>query len=93
MAWTTIERTVDERRQAGPAPAAPGDRDLKSTLVARLNENLYTQDARIKVEVTDRVVVLHGVVDDPVVKRVAGEDAWTVAGVVDVSNQLTVRHC
>src|SRR5690606_37735344 len=48
MAWTTIERTVDERRQAGPAPAAPSDRDLKSTLVARLNENLYTQDARIK---------------------------------------------
>jgi osmotically-inducible protein OsmY len=40
--------------------------------------------------VTDRVIVLDGEVETPIVKRVAGEDAWDVPGVVDVSNQLTV---
>jgi osmotically-inducible protein OsmY len=29
-------------------------------------------------------------VETPIVKRVAGEDAWDVPGVVDVSNQMTV---
>ena len=78
MAWiTTMERTTYGWHDV-PNTEVPTDREMKSTLVARLNENLYTQDEQIRVEVTDRVVVL------------AGEDAWDVPGVVDVSNQLTV---
>jgi osmotically-inducible protein OsmY len=90
MAWiTTTERTTYGWHDV-PTTDVPSDRDMKSALVDRLNENLYTQDARIRVEVTDRVVVLHGEVDTSMVKRVAGEDAWDVPGVVDVSNQLSV---
>ncbi len=90
MAWiTTTERTTYGWHDV-PNTEVPTDREMKSALVARLNENLYTQDAQIRVEVTDRVVVLAGEVDSPLVKRVAGEDAWDVPGVLDVSNQLTV---
>ncbi|HET6775644.1 MAG TPA: BON domain-containing protein [Acidimicrobiales bacterium] len=63
---------------------------MKRALVERLRENLYTEDAQIRVDVTDRVIVLDGQVETPIVKRVAGEDAWDVPGVVDVSNQLSV---
>jgi osmotically-inducible protein OsmY len=90
MAWiTTTERTT-YRWHDVPNAEAPSDREMKSALVRRLRENLYTQDAQIRVEVQDRVVVLHGAVRDRMTKRVAGEDAWDVPGVVDVSNQLTV---
>ncbi len=90
MAWiTTRERTTYGWHDV-PNAEVPADREMKSALVHRLNENLYTQDAQIRVEVTDRVVVLNGEVDTPIVRRVAGEDAWDVPGVVDVSNQLSV---
>ncbi|HEX6424678.1 MAG TPA: BON domain-containing protein [Acidimicrobiales bacterium] len=90
MAWiTTTERTT-YRWHDVPSAEAPSDRDMKSALVHRLRENLYTEDAQIRVEVQDRVVILHGVVPDRMAKRVAGEDAWDVPGVIDVSNQLAV---
>ena len=43
-----------------PSGEVPSDREMKSALVHRLNENLYTQDAEIKVDVDTRVVVLGG---------------------------------
>ncbi len=90
MAWiTTTERTTYGWHDV-PNADVPTDREMKSALVHRLNENLYTQDAQIRVEVTDRVVVLVGEVETHVIRRVAGEDAWDVPGVVDVSNQLSV---
>jgi osmotically-inducible protein OsmY len=92
MAWiTTTERTTYGWHDV-PDTDVPDDREMKSALVDRLNENLYTQDAQIAVEVTDRVVVLAGEVDSPIMRRVAGEDAWDVPGVVDVSNQLAVAN-
>jgi osmotically-inducible protein OsmY len=36
------------------------------------------------------VVVLGGEVESPIVKRVAGDDAWDTPGVLDVSNELVV---
>ena len=48
-----------------PSEEVPSDREMKSALVHRLNENLYTQDADIKVDVEHRVVVLGGEVDSP----------------------------
>jgi osmotically-inducible protein OsmY len=92
MAWiTTTERTIYGWHDVASTDV-PSDRDMKHALVERLRENLYTQDAQIRVEVTARVVVLDGEVSDPMVKRVAGEDAWDVPGVVDVSNQLTIAR-
>lgn len=90
MAWITTDERTLYRWHDVPSDEVPSDRDMKATLVARLKENLYTQDADIRVEVDGRVVVLIGAVEDETVRRVAGEDAWDVPGVVDVSNQLRV---
>ena len=38
------------------------------------------------------VVILGGEVDSTLAKRAAGDDAWDTPGVVDVSNQLTIRR-
>ena len=90
MPWITgIGRTYYGWQDV-PRAVLPGDRELKSVLVDRLKENIFTQDARIRVEVDHRVVVLGGEVDSPIAKRVAGDDAWDTPGVRDVSNQLVV---
>jgi osmotically-inducible protein OsmY len=92
MAWINrTGRTTYSWRDV-PAERLPSDREMKSTLVHRLNENPYTEDAAIRVDVDHRVIVLGGEVDTSIAKRVAGDDAWDVPGVVDVSNQLIVRQ-
>ena len=73
-----------------PRDVVPDDRALKSVLVDRFKENIFTQDARIKVEVDHRAVVLGGEVDSLIAKRVAGDDAWDTPGVLEVSNELVV---
>jgi osmotically-inducible protein OsmY len=90
MAWITRHKRTTYDWHEVPDRAVPSDREMKAALVSRLNENLYTQDYDIRVEVDHRVVVLHGDVDSPIVKRVAGDDAWDVPGVVEVENQLTI---
>jgi osmotically-inducible protein OsmY len=90
MAWTSYRDRTTYGWQDVPDEAVPSDREMKSALVHRLHENLYTQDARIKVDVDHRVIVLGGEVDSTTAKRVAGDDAWDTPGVVDVSNQLVV---
>ncbi len=67
------------------------DRDIKSEVVDHLRQNPYTKDEDITVDVAHDVVILTGVVKSSRAKRAAGDDAWDVPGVVDVSNQLTVR--
>lgn len=90
MAWMTRTGRIYYRWQDLPSDELPSDRELKTVLVGRLRENILTQDARIRVDVDHRAVVLGGEVDSPIAKRVAGDDAWDTPGVVDVSNQLVV---
>jgi osmotically-inducible protein OsmY len=91
MPWITRSGHVYYRSQdLLPSDELPSDRELKTLLVGRLRDNILTQDARIRVVVDHRVVVLGGEVDSPIAKRVAGDDAWDTPGVVDVSNQLVV---
>jgi osmotically-inducible protein OsmY len=71
-------------------PAAPTDGAMKSTVVDRLRENPLTKDHVLDVDVTKGVVILTGEVSSAVAKRSAGDDCWDTAGVVDVSNQLSV---
>lgn len=59
----------------------PSDHELKSTVVDRLRENLYTKDYDLKVEVKKGVVILQGEVGSARAKRAAGDDAWDVRGV------------
>jgi osmotically-inducible protein OsmY len=90
MAWISYRDRTTYGWQDVPNDAVPSDREMKSALVHRLHENLYTQDAHIKVDVDRRVIVLGGEVDSTTAKRAAGDDAWDTPGVVDVSNQLMV---
>lgn len=90
MPWITRTGRTYYGWQDVPSEKLPSDRELKSVLVGRLRENVFTQDSRIRVEVDHRVVVLGGEVDSPIAKRVAGDDAWDTPGIVDVSNQLVV---
>jgi osmotically-inducible protein OsmY len=92
MAWINRTGRTTYSWQDVPSERLPNDREMKSTLVHRLNENPYTEDAAIRVDVDHRVVVLGGEVDSPIAKRVAGDDAWDIPGVVDVSNELVVRQ-
>jgi osmotically-inducible protein OsmY len=70
----------------------PTDGDIKATVVDRLRQNPHTKDDEIKVDVKQRVVILGGDVASGLAKRAAGDDAWDVYGVVDVSNQLQPRR-
>jgi osmotically-inducible protein OsmY len=90
MPWNTRTGRIYYDWQDVPSDELPSDRELKSVLVGRLRENIFTQDAQIRVDVDDRVVVLDGEVDSPIAKRIAGDDAWDTPGIVDVSNQLVV---
>jgi osmotically-inducible protein OsmY len=92
MAWINRTGRTTYSWQDVPSERLPNDREMKSTLVHRLNENPYTEDAAIRVDVDHRVIFLGGEVDSPIAKRVAGDDAWDIPGVVDVSNQLVVRR-
>lgn len=68
------------------------DSDIKSIVVDRLRENHHTKDDYIRVDAEHGVVVLSGQVSSPLVKRAAGDDAWDVRGVKDVSNQLEITQ-
>lgn len=68
--------------------AEPADGDIKAVVVDRLRDNPHTRDSTITVDVKQRVVILGGNVPSALAKRAAGDDAWDVPGVVDVSNQL-----
>lgn len=90
MTWiTTPERTTYDWDEVPPEDV-PTDREMKSVLVSRLNENPYTEDCQIKVDVSDRTVVLLGDVESSTARRAAADDAWAVPGVVEVDNRLRV---
>lgn len=90
MAWiTTPERTTYDWHEV-PTEKVPTDREMKAVLVRRLNENVYTQDCEIRVDVSGRAVVLDGDVSSETVRETAVHDAWDVPGVVQVDNRLTV---
>lgn len=71
-----------------PEEFEPTDQEIKSTIVDRLRENPHTADDDIKVDVTEKVVILSGDISSALAKRAAGDDAWDTRGVADVSNQL-----
>lgn len=68
----------------------PTDREVKSTIVHRLRENLYTQGSRIRVSFSEGVVELDGQVETPAAREAAADDAWMVPGVFEVRNGLVV---
>ena len=90
MSWITYGDRTTYAWQDVPADDVPNDREMKTALVQRLHENLFTQDAQIRVEVDHRVIVLGGEVQSADAKRAASDDAWDTPGVMDVNNRLVV---
>ncbi|MFG1780715.1 BON domain-containing protein [Micromonospora sp. NPDC049051] len=76
-------------RPEPPGPA-PDDEDgqLAALVAQRLSSDWATRRQQIVVTVQNRVVILAGIVAGPENRRVAGEIAWDVPGVVDVCNAL-----
>jgi hypothetical protein len=72
------------------APHAVTDGEMKGNVVDRLRENPHTKEHELQVDVKKGVVILTGEVSSTLAKRAAGDDCWDTAGVIDVSNQLTV---
>lgn len=71
-------------------PVSPTDGEIKAAVIERLRENPHTRDDDIRVDVSQRVVVLGGRIASAHGKRAAGDEAWDTPGVADVSNQLVV---
>jgi osmotically-inducible protein OsmY len=74
------------RDHSAPLP----DREVKATIVSRLRENPYTQDAHIKVSVHHGAVRLEGEVPDRDGRTAAVEDVEAVPGVTDVEIDLQI---
>ncbi|RLK26201.1 BON domain-containing protein [Micromonospora sp. M71_S20] len=75
---------------AEPPGPSPDDEDgrLAALVAQRLSSDWTTRRQQIVVTVQNRVVILAGIVAGPDTRRVAGEIAWDVQGVVDVCNAL-----
>ncbi|MEV4811667.1 BON domain-containing protein [Micromonospora avicenniae] len=70
-----------------PGPASD-DLRLAALVAQRLGIDWTTRHQQIEVTVQNRVVILSGTVANLEVRRVAGELAWDVPGVLDVCNTL-----
>jgi osmotically-inducible protein OsmY len=71
----------------GPGPARPDD-DIRSDVESALFYDEFVNPLDIKVTVQRGSVTLTGTVNSERTKRRAGEDAWRVAGVRNVMNDL-----
>ena len=67
------------------------DEDIKRDVESALFYDTWVNSNEINVEVKDGVVTLTGTVHAPVEKRSAEDDAWEVAGVRDVQNNLRIQ--
>ncbi len=64
------------------------DNDIKRDIDDGLSGSNDTKGLSVEVHVEEGVVILRGSVPDIEHKRLAGEIAWKVCGVVDVVNEL-----
>ena len=82
--------------QYGPyhhqAAGAVTDDDIKSDVARELQMDSYVDASKIDISVSNGVVTLKGTVQTPMEKRVAGDDAWDIPGVMDVNNELRLSQ-
>ncbi len=88
-----IKGTIDVVNELRVAPVSPrSDADISADVRAALARDVRIVDfARINVNTVNGVVYLSGTVNSYTDKYYAGNDAWTVAGVVDVVNDIVVQ--
>ncbi len=89
------ERTVFGMGDYGPFPGqAPSrsDEDIRRDVQTALFYDEAVSSIGINVEVQNGNVTLSGTVQSDLAKRAAGDDAWRVAGVRNVANNLVVHE-
>jgi hypothetical protein len=74
---------------AGALPANP-DRRLERIVATSLFDDAAVTGGHIDLSVQNGVVIVEGTVDSEAVRSAVVARAWSVAGVVDVCNALTV---
>jgi hypothetical protein len=90
-----VEPKVYYMGDHGPFPGqAPtrSDEDIKRDVDTALFYDEVVSSLGVKVSVNNGVVTLSGEVNSDQAKRSADQDAWQVAGVKDVKNELQVRE-
>jgi osmotically-inducible protein OsmY len=70
---------------------ADGDRRLERAVASALLHDPAVRGGHIDLSVQNGVVILDGEVDSESVRSAAGTRAWSVAGVMDVCDALTVK--
>lgn len=76
------------QQRAENAPAA-ADEDLAARVAARLGRESLTPEDHVVVSVQNGVVILEGILGRQSLAERLHRATWQVAGVVDVSNQLS----
>ncbi|HUX87547.1 MAG TPA: BON domain-containing protein [Chloroflexota bacterium] len=90
-----VEPKVYYMGDHAPFPGqVPGrsDEDIKRDVDTALFYDDVVSSLGVKVSVSNGIVTLDGQVNSDQAKRSASEDAWEVAGVKDVKNQLQVNE-
>lgn len=80
---------VDNELQVAPQEAR-SDEQMAKDVRGVLARDAWVDESRVKVVVSQGVVYLSGTVQDGMERKAAADDAWTVAGVLDVVNELAV---
>lgn len=76
--------------QVKPDTIRPAEQ-IAADVAAALTRNPRVNEHSVVVNVAEGLVRLSGVVSNEAERSVAGEEAWHVDGVVDVSNELTIE--
>jgi len=86
-----IKGVVDVVNELRVAPVTPrSDAAIAADVRAALERDAWVDADKITVTVTNGVVYLSGTVDSYTEKSYAESDAWSVEGVVDVVNNITI---
>lgn len=72
-------------------PEEDNDEELKDNLITIMEKDVLVNPSKFRIEVRDGRVTLRGQVDVDYERDAAEKDCWYTPGVVDVSNELTLR--
>jgi len=86
-----IKGVVDVVNELRVAPVARrSDADIAADVRAALTRDVWVDERKIDVSTVNGVVYLSGTVQSYTEKSYAESDAWSVSGVIDVVNNITI---
>ncbi len=87
-----IKGVTDVVNELRVSPVAPRtDAEITADVRAALRRDVWVDESKIGVSTANGVVYLSGTVDSYTERSYAESDAWSVAGVVDVINNIVIR--